>query len=108
MEISPKNLKLIISSIRLAYNEGRNMMQEARNILFELYGSGENHILSTMISYDAQAGSYVEFVKKNQDHNLLWGKQIPNLITPFLPDKGTILEVGVGEGTTLNSVLNAL
>ena len=108
MEISPKNLKFIIASMRLAYNQGLNMMEEARSILSELYGSNENHILSTMISYDAQAGSYVEFVKKNQDHNLVWGKQIANLIDPFLPDKGTILEVGVGEATTLNSVLSAL
>jgi hypothetical protein len=76
-------------------------MQQAREILTADHGSAQNHVLATLIAYDLQAGSYVEGARKDPEAKLRWCQQLADLIDPFLPPGGSLLEVGVGEATTM-------
>jgi hypothetical protein len=68
----------------------------------------QNHLYATLIAYDLQSGSYVKDARANPKHKQQWCKQVAELIEPFLPSKGLLLEVGVGEATTLAGVLKRL
>jgi len=46
--------------------------------------------------------------KKNPEYNKTWGEQLANFINLKINDGDTLLEVGVGEATTLASVFNNL
>lgn len=61
-----------------------------------------------LLPTNLQAGNYVDSVRKNPEFNKTWCKQLADIIDPVLPDNGTILEVGVGEATTLSGVLSEL
>lgn len=76
--------------------------------LITLFRGGRNHQLATLIAYDLQAGTYVEHTKNTLNFNGQWCKQLADLIAPFLPNGGSLLELGVGEATTLNGVLRLL
>ena len=69
---------------------------------------GGNQRIATLVAYDLQSGTYVEGVRQNPEFNKTWCKQLADLIDPVLPDNGSILEVGVGEATTLSGVLSEL
>ena len=71
-------------------------------------GGSLHQRIATLFAYDLQAGTYVDGMRKNPEFNTAWCKQLADLIDPILPDNGTILEVGVGEATTLSGVLSEL
>jgi len=64
-----------------------------------------NDLLATLVAYDLQAGSYVSTARANRDRNRLWCKQLAGLLGNVLAEGDSILEVGVGEATTLAGVL---
>ncbi len=101
--------KLIIG-MRDKYKKGENAMEYARSYLASINKNDtRNNRFSTMIAYDLQAGTYVKWLENNSEFkNDYWGPQLANLITPYLPDNGTLLEIGVGEATTLSPVLKSL
>ena len=76
--------------------------------LVKLLAGGLNHRLATLVFYDLQAGTCVANTKNNPDLNQQWCKHLANLIPPLLPKGGSLLELGVGEATTLNGVLQLL
>tara|TARA_Y100000589_G_scaffold318190_1_gene345241 strand:+ start:2091 stop:3053 length:963 start_codon:yes stop_codon:yes gene_type:complete len=99
----------LILGMRKAFKEGNNAMEFARSFFSsEMNKTTTNDPLATMIAYDLQSGSYVNYAKNNKELEKIWGLQLASLISPFLPENGTILEVGVGEATTLSSLINAL
>jgi len=106
MELSAQQLGLIIQGMRKAYTEGENAMAYARSELHEY--KGKNHPIATLVAYDLQAGSYVESARENPEIKDIWCKQLAELIGPVLPSNGSLLEVGVGEATTLAGVLQTL
>lgn len=61
------------------------------------------------LSYDLQAGSYVAAMAdpEMREHKARYSAELADLISG-LGEKRTLLEVGVGEGTTLSGVLNNL
>jgi ubiquinone/menaquinone biosynthesis C-methylase UbiE len=63
---------------------------------------------SLLLTYDLQAGSYVSIAKKDKIYHKSWCMQLAGLINPIFPDRGSILEVGTGEATTLSGVLKIL
>jgi hypothetical protein len=97
-------LARLIIGMRDAYAKGENAMAWARDNLLE----GDNKLISTLIAYDLQAGTYVDEARQNPEYVTSWCKQLAELVKPYLIDGCDILEVGVGEATTLSGVLNAL
>jgi len=55
-----------------------------------------------------QSGSYVANARQYPEDWSRWAEQLVGLITPVLPAGGSVLEVGVGEATTLSAVMQSL
>lgn len=111
LDLTPAELWELIGGMRSAYARGENAMAFARAALAKVSGErggGLNQRIATLVAYDLQAGTYVDGVRKNPEFNEAWCKQLADLIDAALPPKGTLLEVGVGEATTLSGVLNEL
>lgn len=95
----------ILNKIKEIYQKDQNIIQYLRG----LEGRSDNSVEDIMISYDFQAGTYIENYRKNtsayQKYCFHLSKVIENLnVAPF----DTLLEVGVGEGTTLGPLLCSL
>ena len=84
------------------YSEGRNLLEFFR----EQDSVSCNSTESIQISYDFQAGTYIEAVEKDPEFNFKYTNAIAQILKSFSP--GSILEAGVGEATTLINVLSKL
>jgi ubiquinone/menaquinone biosynthesis C-methylase UbiE len=89
--------------MREAFERGENAMAWAR-----AHSSPTNTTVSTIIAYDLQSGTYVESARKNKQFVTQWCSQLANILRPFVSAGDKVLEVGVGEGTTLAGVVSAL
>ena len=99
----------LIFGMREAYAKGKNAMEYARYFLSDKKEDQIiNQNLSTLIAYDLQSGNYVDKARKYKTYNKQWGELHANQIVKFLPPNGTLLEVGVGEATTMVSILKSL
>jgi len=98
-------LRSLIRGMRETYLRGGNVMAFARDHCGDKSG---NLVPATLIAYDLQAGSYTDGARANAKEKKLWCEQVADLVEKVLPSGGTILEVGVGEATTLAGVLDAL
>jgi SAM-dependent methyltransferase len=67
-----------------------------------------NHFDPVMVSYDLQAGSYVQAMERRQvrEHKERYARAICSLIAEYKPT--SVLEAGVGEATTMRLVGEAL
>ncbi len=93
-----------IVGMKEAYARGENMMRWHR-------AAAEvqtNSTTAALIAYDLQAGSYVETALRSPGGNKRWCAQLADLIRPIIAESDTIVEVGVGEATTLCGVLKEL
>ena len=90
----------ILDRILELYNKNTNII----DYLKRLDGSEKNCIEDILISYDFQAGTYIDSYKKNvklkQEYSFKLAKEIEQL-----GKFNSILEVGVGEATTLAPLL---
>lgn len=93
----------MISGMRAAYVRGENAMEYARS----LQGGG-NSPVATLIAYDLQAGTYINFARANPDHRVKWGGQLAAILDTYVGEGCSILEVGCGEATTLAGVVSHL
>jgi ubiquinone/menaquinone biosynthesis C-methylase UbiE len=87
--------------IRSIYESGGNIIEYLTS------GQAENAIEDILIAYDFQAGTYVE----NHNKNPLLRQSYIKRLGDFIIDRnirGSILEAGVGEATTLISLLKNL
>lgn len=94
-----EKLKLL-NRVKEIYSQNQNIIQYLKS----LNSSGNNSTEDILISYDFQAGSYIEYYKKNTEIRTEYCSKLADIID----DLGTfesILEVGVGEATTLGNVL---
>ncbi len=104
MKSDKRELGRIILGMRAAYVRGDNAMAWARaNSTL-----AENTLASTLVAYDLQAGTYVEGARKNPDYVNRWCAQLAELLQPYVESGDRILEVGVGEATTLTGVIKAI
>lgn len=82
------------------YKKGGNVMQFIR----EIKKTNTNELEDILISYDLQSGSYIKLLKENAEIRThyceLLAEEIKNL-----GNFNTLLEVGVGEGITINELL---
>ena len=112
MKSEANKLRQLIRGMRAAYAKGDNAMAYARDSMNVV----ENNIVSTLISYDLQAGSYVARVEANPQASQAWCSQAAESISQALfatqelriSDATSILELGTGECTTLAGVLDIL
>ena len=89
----------LISKIAELYGEGKNIIA----YLKDLDGRNENTIEDILISYDFQAGSYIRFARENPIYIDNYAGAISKILSGLLT-RGSIVEVGVGEATTLGNV----
>lgn len=94
----------LLSKIRDIYEQNSNMMQYLRNSS----GNKYNSVSDIMISYDFQAGSYVNLYMANPKRYEGYISHLARIIEELPGRKRTIFEPGVGEATTLVPLLNKL
>jgi len=92
-----------LQKIKTLYANGENIIQYLKKI-----GNNEkNSIEDILISYDFQSGSYIQELSKNKEHNEQYCSALAKLIDN-IDNVKSMIEVGVGEATTLNMVINFL
>ncbi|MEX1189849.1 MAG: methyltransferase domain-containing protein [Bacteroidia bacterium] len=92
-----------IKKIKSIFDSGGNVMEYLR----ESNGEHKNSVEAIKISYDLQAGTYIQTYKNNLEFN----RQYTAAVASILEKLGThesILEAGVGEATTLANVVEKL
>lgn len=94
-----------LQKLQNIYKSGSNISQFLRKQEKTKHNSPE----IIQISYDFQAGSYIDYAKKNVKYMKRWSQAIVNEIK-LLNIKGqqTLLEAGVGEATTFCHVVSGL
>ena len=88
--------------IRALYDRGENITRwiQAHE------GADSNSVTAILYSYDAQAGSYVDALKEPAARALKQdlGRELGALLDKLAPS--SLLEAGIGEGTSLAPILN--
>lgn len=97
------NLLNLIPRIKELYEKGENIIQYFKN----QNNRDFNTLQDILISYDFQSGSYIKYAEQNPDFNYNYTTEISNIINN-LGVFDSIVEVGVGEATTLGNVLPKL
>lgn len=92
-----------LGEIKNHFDKGGNVIQYIR----ELENTSINSADAIQISYDMQAGSYVDSFKKNPEANRKYTTALASLLDT-LDTSGNIMEAGVGEATTLANVIEKL
>jgi ubiquinone/menaquinone biosynthesis C-methylase UbiE/uncharacterized protein YbaR (Trm112 family) len=85
-----------IQKIREIYEAGGNVIEHLKGVEKRAH----NTIEDILISYDFQAGSYIKGYADNVDFTLKYTHAIANIINK-METVNSIIEVGVGEATTL-------
>jgi ubiquinone/menaquinone biosynthesis C-methylase UbiE/uncharacterized protein YbaR (Trm112 family) len=92
-----------LSKIKSIYEEGGNIIQYLKSI----EKNELNSVDDILISYDFQSGSYIKGAVQHKEYNNLYTKALAKIIDSLGSFK-SIIEIGVGEGTTLKSLLENL
>lgn len=92
-----------LQKIKEIYARGENIIQYLKQV-----GKNQmNSIEDILISYDFQSGSYIKEFSNNSDFRFTYCGALAKVIDQ-LGSFESIMEVGVGEATTLSIVLNQL
>ncbi len=106
MKVEARETAEIIRGMREAYGKGENAMEWCREYLrSSRQMAAGNGLFATLVAYDLQAGSYIAAARRQRDVNRRWCRQLAHLLSKALADGDSLLEVGVGEATTLAGVL---
>jgi SAM-dependent methyltransferase len=105
MGFTSKQIAEVILGMRDVYAKGGNAMEWCRERLRSSGGADVNHLYATLVAYDLQSGSYIDAARCNAERNLRWCQQLARLLDGVLSEGDSVLEVGVGEATTLAGVL---
>ncbi|MGO5072720.1 methyltransferase domain-containing protein [Clostridium sporogenes] len=93
----------ILNTIKKVYENNGNIIQ----YLKDLEGQKHNSLEDILISYDFQAGSYIESYKKQPKIKDRYCKKLAQTIDN-MGDYNSLIEVGVGEATTLGNILKLI
>jgi ubiquinone/menaquinone biosynthesis C-methylase UbiE len=106
VKLTLKQTAKIILGMRDVYAKGGNAMEWCREELRASHRqAGGNDLLATLVAYDLQAGCYVAGARRNPEKNRRWCRQLAGLLERVLSEGDSVLEIGVGEATTLSGVL---
>lgn len=89
------NKLALIRKVSEIYQSGGNMIEFLKG-----GAESKNDIESIMISYDFQAGSYIELASKNLDYFEKYTSSLMKVVSEF-GQIDSIMEVGVGEATMM-------
>jgi len=92
-----------LAELQSLYAKGENIMAKLR----QLGGKQDNGANDILVSYDLQAGRYIKSYSRMRQHYSDYGKAVAGVFNQFAPID-SMLEVGVGEATTLVSILKEL
>lgn len=92
-----------LGKIKELYSRGENIIQYLKS----KDGSQLNTIEDILISYDFQSGSYIKGLSKNNEFTQKYCGALASIIEN-ISGVESLLEVGVGEGTTLSPLLRKL
>ncbi len=92
-----------LTKIKEIYSKGGNIIKYLKKIK----KSSENDVMDILISYDFQAGSYIEIANNNPEYIENYTAALSAYINN-LGSFGSIIEVGVGEATTIIPVIKKL
>jgi ubiquinone/menaquinone biosynthesis C-methylase UbiE/uncharacterized protein YbaR (Trm112 family) len=92
-----------IKKIKGIFDAGGNVMEYLRST----NNDNKNSIEAIKISYDLQAGTYIQSYKNNIEFNRLYTSAVASIIEK-LGSHQSILEAGVGEATTLANVVEKM
>ena len=76
--------------------------------IIEYLKKSDNNIQDIMISYELQTGSYTAEYYKNRKQKMQYINELANILNTYCDNKGdkySLLEAGIGEGTTLGPLL---
>ncbi|MFD2206863.1 class I SAM-dependent methyltransferase [Kiloniella antarctica] len=109
--MSNKKLPTNISSKYFDILSAKNKYAEGHNVS-ELLRAQKNIDFNTAeiieITYDLQAGTYVEIAEKNIESVSLYTGELANIITNYIKSSDTLLDIGTGEITTLSLLVRDL
>jgi len=92
-----------LQKIKELYAKGENIIQYLKSI-----GNNEtNTIENILISYDFQSGSYIQGFSKNKEYKEKYCNALAKIINE-IDSVHSLIEVGVGEATTLNMLIKCL
>jgi hypothetical protein len=93
--------KYDVREIRALYDQGENITRWVQS----QEGTDRNSVTAILYPYDAQAGSYIDNLKDCAARALkeAMGRDLGGLLDKLAPD--SLLEAGVGEGTSLAPIL---
>ena len=91
-----------LKELKSEYESNTNII----NYIKDLDGLKNNSIKSIEISYDLQAGSYIDFFEKNKIKINIYTDEISEILSEYILPEDKILDCGTGEMTTLSSVAN--
>lgn len=93
----------LLPQISELYRNGGNIIE----FLKKAHGRTSNTLEDIIISYDFQSGSYIKYVKENFSYSEAYTNKIVEVLSK-LGNFSSILEVGVGEATTLRGIVAKL
>jgi len=92
-----------LKNLRKIYEKGENILSHIKTST----GMQSNTSDAIAISYDLQAGSYIEFTKNNPEYENERAKVYSETLNN-LGEFKSIIEVGIGEGTTFANIIPRL
>src|SRR5918993_901243 len=92
-----------VQRIKEVYAKGDNIIKYLKTIS----NNETNTIEDILISYDFQSGTYIKAFSKNRAFNDKYCRALSEIIDK-IENVQSIIEVGVGEATTLNTVIRNL
>jgi len=92
-----------LAEIKKHFDKGGNVIQYIR----QLENRNTNSPEAIQISYDMQAGSYIEFIRNKPEINDTYTTCLAEILDK-LGTSGSLLEAGVGEATTLANTIGKL
>ena len=89
--------------LKEAFARGENISQLMRKLNDSKVNTEE--IITT--AYDFQAGSYIDALQDTEyfEYKIRYGQAIASEIRQWVPEGGSVLEPGIGEGTTMSFVM---
>ena len=94
----------LINNIKSVYDKGENII----SYLKSQDGRKENSLEDIMISYDLQAGTYLDMYYKNEKGNNPRVEKRAKIISEYLEKDFKIMEAGVGEATNMVPILKRI